>query len=309
MPEKIFCWRIRDSCCRVQRGNHSSLYFDYFKAEDGKYKVLLSDTVIFPTGGGQPNDTGSIRIKEGSDDVVQVINCERVGMNAIHTTNGPLPVGAAVIVSLDWERRFDHMQQHSGQHLISDLAEKLFNWKEKSYVEFKNVIPTSTQLDQLESAVNDFILTGTRTQVIETEINHRDRPEGLPSDIQEGVIRNVKMGEFLGPCCGTHVENTFQIQAVKLLTCDKVRGGNSRVWFLVGSARISRYINATLIVDKELNSLLSTGPADFPKIVSKKLQQIKDLMKEVKNLKKEMKELKKNLPSDTDDAAVPQVPQ
>jgi len=96
------------------------------EAEDEKYAVILSDTVIFPTGGGQPNDTGFI-------DNVKVLDCQRRGLDCVHIVAELVEVGASVTVTLDWERRFDHMQQHSGQHLLSDVAEFMFGWNTSSW--------------------------------------------------------------------------------------------------------------------------------------------------------------------------------
>ncbi|KAJ2796533.1 hypothetical protein H4S07_006194, partial [Coemansia furcata] len=84
---------------------------------EGLYCVELADTVIFPEGGGQPSDTGCIS-------GVPVMHAKRDGLRAIHYVPAPIPAGTSVHVEVDFKRRLDHMQQHSGQHLLSAVLRK-----------------------------------------------------------------------------------------------------------------------------------------------------------------------------------------
>merc|ERR1712000_486462 len=123
--------------------------------KEASHEVELEDSILFCEGGGQPSDKGKIN----TTDVLYV------GRD----TNGSLDVGSDVHVVLDWERRYDHMQQHSGQHLLSALGEQHFGWDTTSWwlgetlcnVEFnptKKEFPiNSTNLLKLESMVNDII--------------------------------------------------------------------------------------------------------------------------------------------------------
>jgi misacylated tRNA(Ala) deacylase len=265
-----------------------------------EFSIILKDTILFPTGGGQPNDLGFLLADNES---IEVFDCIRVGMDAVHITRKPLTPGISVEIKLDWKRRFDHMQQHSGQHLISDFAESAFGWitfcwnmgKEKSYVEFSQVVPGPDELSKLEVLVNSFIRDAIPMELEEKPIG-TDRPDSIPNDIKEGVIRNIKFGQFDGPCCGTHVSTTAEIQVVKFLGVDKVRGGNARVWFVCGNRALST-MSSSLKVEKDLNAILSCGPDQFATMVNKKLQSIKDLNKEKKKILVEMKELQKKIDS------------
>jgi misacylated tRNA(Ala) deacylase len=96
------------------------------EGKEGKYEVVLEDTVLFPEGGGQPDDRGKIN----GVDVVRVL---RRGSTAVHLTQEPLQEGAEVDIEVDWGRRFDHMQQHSAQHLITAIAEQKFGHKTTSW--------------------------------------------------------------------------------------------------------------------------------------------------------------------------------
>jgi misacylated tRNA(Ala) deacylase len=90
-----------------------------------QFHVTLSNTVLFPEGGGQPCDFGTLTTSDGV--VARVVDVQRVGNDIIHTVSAALPEGAAVQVHVDWERRQDVMQQHSGQHLISAVFKRCFN--------------------------------------------------------------------------------------------------------------------------------------------------------------------------------------
>ena len=189
-----------------------------------EFEVELEDTVIFPTGGGQPHDTGIIKIlvDDGHGTKAKVLRCERRGMKAIHFIDQAIPPGSMVEVTVDWVRRWDQMQQHSAQHIVSDVAERIFTppwitycWNMgplKSFIEFKDISPNQAQLDELEKEVNDFILAAhpmvLEESVLQVESAATERPDSLPSDIQSGVIRIVRFGDFSGPCCGTHVSNS-----------------------------------------------------------------------------------------------------
>jgi alanyl-tRNA synthetase len=201
------------------------------------------------------------------------------------------------------------MQQHSGQHLISDLAEEHFGWqtfgwslgKEKCFVEFEKVIPNQKQLDELQEKVNEFIRDAHPVQIdVDTYINDTDRPDNLPTDIVSGVLRQVKMGTIpFKPCCGTHVNKTSDIQCVKLMNVETIRGGNSRVWFVCGN-RVFQLLQSCLVRDRELNSLLSAGPDQFVDRVKKIKQQSKEFMKSNKQLEKELQQIKKTLAATVD---------
>lgn len=128
------------------------------------YNVICEDTILFPEGGGQPCDYGTINglpvrsvIRQGKDAVHFVETCKR------------FEVGSEARQVLDWDRRLDHMQQHSGQHLITELFDKEFTYNttswwlgsEVSYIELntKHVI-TRESLDVIENMANDIIREG-----------------------------------------------------------------------------------------------------------------------------------------------------
>ncbi|KAK7196102.1 hypothetical protein NESM_000544700 [Novymonas esmeraldas] len=96
------------------------------------YDVVLTDSVLFPEGGGQPCDHGTLRVVAAGDDVdgaaavapLAITGVRRVGDTCVLTSPAPLPVGAVVHQAVDWPRRMDHMQHHTGQHLLSAVVER-----------------------------------------------------------------------------------------------------------------------------------------------------------------------------------------
>ncbi|KAJ3095314.1 Alanyl-tRNA editing protein Aarsd1 [Phlyctochytrium planicorne] len=257
--------------------------------------VVLGDTILFPTGGGQPNDLGSI----GGVPVVDVV---RKGLQCVHVVEDgeALKEGEEVEVLLDWGRRWDHMQQHSGQHLLSAIAERDFGletvaWglgKERCHVEFdlgSRGAPTADELNALETSVNALIRDAIPYSVVE-EDGHAEgeRPDTLPEDLTEGVVRYVLIGSIdRNPCCGTHVTTTADLQCLKLLHTEKVRGKNLRLFFLFGDRVISTFQDS-LVRERTIGALLSTGPDFFVEKITMANKQIKDSSRQAKNLLKEL---------------------
>ncbi|KAI7848328.1 Threonyl/alanyl tRNA synthetase [Circinella umbellata] len=245
----------------------------------GFYHVKLHDTVLFPEGGGQPYDTGFI-------DDIQVYNVQRKKLEHIHYTKQPVPVGQQVLVKLDWERRFDHMQQHSGQHLLSAVLEQepyfieTGSWNlgaTKSYIELesgekKQRMPTAEELKQVEKYINQLILDAAPFLVhTQTNNDSTDKPDSLPEDyVGGGTIRHIEIKDIDrgNACCGTHIKHTGHLQSLKLLHTEKARGGNTRLFFIFGQ-RVTDTLDASLIVSKQLNTLLSVPQESFVENVTK----------------------------------------
>ena len=122
--------------------------------KNGRFQVALDRTGFYPEGGGQPGDTGSL----GS---VRVLDVHEKAGEIIHETDGPLEAGTAVTGTIDWERRFGYMQNHSGEHIFSGLVHKKYGFdnvgfhmgSEEVTVDFNGVI-TAEELEAVEYEVN-----------------------------------------------------------------------------------------------------------------------------------------------------------
>ncbi|XP_068440048.1 alanyl-tRNA editing protein Aarsd1-like isoform X1 [Clinocottus analis] len=256
------------------------------------FNVKLQDTILFPEGGGQPDDHGLI-----GD--VPVLRVTRQGPDAVHFVASPLEVGQEVQVKVDWERRFDHMQQHSGQHLISALAENLFGYKTTSWelgrqranIELDTPSVKPGQLQALEEALNEKIRVHIPVTVqllsIDDPAVEKVRSRGLPDDLAwpiriidiEGVDANM--------CCGTHVSNLSELQVIKLLATEKGKKNKTNLIFLVGN-RVLKYAEKSHSTERSLVSLLQTGPEEHVDHVEKLQKSVKLLNKTNLSLLRDM---------------------
>lgn len=210
--------------------------------KDLKYAIQLADTIIFPEGGGQPSDTGIIENGQDKWTVDEVI---RDKLTALHLTSAPITPGIQVDLQVDWARRFDHMQQHTGQHLLSAIFDQYnlgtLSWslgEMINYIELPQKVDDST-IQQVSEKVNQAIIDCIDITVETPDIKGDDVDiSHLPEDydLSKGILRIVKIGDLdRNPCCGTHLANTSQIQAVTILHQVNVKGGNSRLYFTCGS--------------------------------------------------------------------------
>ena len=206
-------------------------------ADDGR-TVYLDRTAFYPTSGGQPFDLGSIA-------GVAVVEVEDQGDRIAHRLAAPLAADA-VDCSVDWARRFDHMQQHTGQHLLSSVFEELYGLKTVSF----HLGAESSTID-LEGRPVDAAIAQ-RTELRANEIVWENRPvtvtfedagqvEGLrkPSE-RGGTLRIVSIeGADRSACGGTHVRATCEIGPILLRRLEKIRNA-TRVEFLCGGRAVRR---------------------------------------------------------------------
>ena len=182
----------------------------------GRAYAVLDDTILFPEGGGQPPDHGLVN-------EVSVLDVQKVEGEIRHYLAAPVTPGAARVL-LDWERRFDHMQQHTGQHLLSALAQDRFGWlttafhlgPEVSDVELDARGLSAAGLTALEDAVAAEIRAAhpvrPRRVTFEEFRALPVRTRGLPED-HAGDVRLVEIeGVDLNTCGGTHLSNTAEIE-------------------------------------------------------------------------------------------------
>lgn len=256
------------------------------------FNVKLQDTILFPEGGGQPDDLGLI-----GD--VPVLRVTRQGNEAIHFVSSPLEEGQEVKLKVDWERRFDHMQQHSGQHLITALAETMFGYKttswelgrQKGTIELDTLSVKPAQVQALEEAVNEKIRAHVPVSVqllsLDDPAVEKVRSRGLPDDIA-GPIRIIDIeGIDANMCCGTHVSNLSHLQVIKLLGTEKGKKNKTNLIFLVGN-RVLKYAEKSYSTARSLVSLLKTGPDEHVEAVDKLQKSVKLLHKTNLNLLRDM---------------------
>lgn len=199
-----------------------------------KPAVALDQTAFYPTGGGQPSDTGSL-------DGVQVIDVIAEDGLVWHVLGAELP-GETVVGQIDWPRRFDHMQQHTGQHVLSQAlvvtcdAETVAFHMGTAYstIDVSRTDLTPGRLAAAEAAANAVIDEArpvTAAFVGDEELARL--PLRKPPKVAE-AIRVVQVADFdWSACGGTHVANTAEIGLIKITGVER-RGGETRVTFLCG---------------------------------------------------------------------------
>ena len=251
--------------------------------DEGRAFVVLADTILFPEGGGQPADTGAI-------DGIQVADVQRVDGEIRHyLERSPPGLSGAVTVELDWNRRFDHMQQHTGQHLLTAIADTRFGWATTAFhlgdrvsdieVDTPEIEPGS--LSALEEAVAGQIraarLVTTSRVSPEEYATMPVRSRGLPAG-HTGSVRLVEIeGIDLNTCGGTHCSSTAELEALKLLGTEPVRGG-TRIFYVAGG-RLRRLLGAHHRRNAELRALLGVSDDELPDAVRARLEQLKEAQK------------------------------
>ena len=259
--------------------------------QDGaRWKVVLDHTAFYPTSGGQPHDIGKL----GDVPVVEVADAE--GGKVVHYTSAAVPAGA-VHAQIDWSRRFDHMQQHTGQHLLSAAFIELFQFptvsfhlgKETSTIDLAAPEVVSRHLDEAERRVNEIILEdrivsvrfGTAEELAEVGI--RKKVE------RDGVLRAIEVEGFdRQPCGGTHLARTGQAGLLLIRKLER-RRDMWRVEYVCGFRALAaaRGDFASLM---QAASLLSCGLPDVPAALAKVLEERRALHSESKRLEERLAE-------------------
>lgn len=231
----------------------------------GRYGVILSATAFYPEGGGQAGDTGVLG-------TVRVLDTREQGEAVLHLCDGPLEVGSTVEGVIDYERRFDLMQQHSGDHIVSGIIYRRFGYHNVGFhmgtasitLDFDGVIPPEV-LAEIELEANAVIwknlpVRGRVPEPEELAVMHYRSKKALP-----WPVRIVEIpGCDACACCGVHVGHTGEIGVIKLISTVGLRGG-SRVEMLCGK-RGFQLMNAVFDQNRQVSQafsaqLLETGAA------------------------------------------------
>ena len=201
---------------------------EVLSCEPGKqdFEIVLSATAFYPEGGGQSGDTGLL----GG---VRVLDTREKEGSLIHFCDGPLAVGQIVEGILDWDRRFDRMQQHSGEHIVSGLIHAKFGWHNVGFhmgadvmtIDFDGVVPPEA-LVEIEARANEAVWKNLPLHI------WTPSPQELPGVFyrtKKALPWPVRIVEIPGydscACCGTHVTNTGEIGLVKIFSSLPCRGG------------------------------------------------------------------------------------
>ncbi|TFE00818.1 DHHA1 domain-containing protein [Jeotgalibacillus sp. R-1-5s-1] len=258
--------------------------------EQGSPYLVLNQTAFYPTGGGQPFDQGTLN-------GAQVQEVEEVEGEIRHYTD--LKATGSVKGEIDWERRFDHMQQHAGQHILSAVFENKFDAKTISFHLGQEVCSIDLEVESLteetvlqaEEAANLVIL---ENRPIETKwVTYEELSQyplrkavSVKEDIRLVIIPDI---DYNG-CGGTHPGSTGEVAALNILHTEKQKG-NIRVYFVCGH-RVRKQLDEKHLVVQSLTARLSAPQDQLPQAADRLLEQVRDLEKEKEELKKQLAELR-----------------
>jgi len=249
---------------------------------DGRAAVVLDRTAFYPTSGGQPFDVGTL----SGAKVLDVVDGD--DGRILHLVDRA-PEAARVTGAIDWARRFDHMQQHTGQHVLSAAFDRLLHARTESFhlgAEY-STIDLARELSPAEIAQG------------EDEANRivwEDRPVSIrfagPDEIaalplrkepkREGTLRLIDVRDFdLSACGGTHVARSGEIGIIAVAAAERFRGG-SRVTFLCGGRALAGYRALRDAVAGSVRAL-SVLPADLPAAIERVQADARELRRQIKD--------------------------
>ena len=232
---------------------------DCQQAEDpNRWRVWLDTSLFNPEGGGQPGDRGVLvrcpddeepwdRTKE---DAAAVLDTQKEAGSVVHYTDRRLEAGEKVYAAVDWDYRFDLMQQHSGEHLVSGMVHAKYGYDNVGFhlghdvvtIDFNGILD-ETQLKEIETQVNRYIWKDLPTEILypsEGELKTLEYRSKKEIDELDGEVRIVRFpGADTCACCGTHVARTGEIGMVRILSVVRFREG-VRVEMICGARVLER---------------------------------------------------------------------
>lgn len=252
------------------------------------FEVLLDRTVIFPEGGGQLSDKGFI-------DGAAVAYAFEDGHNVWHRCEREFPAGAKVAVRFDEDIRRDHSQQHTGEHILSGVAHRLFGCANVGFhmaedyvsVDFDRPF-TEAEMRALELAANEAVQRDEPTEykIIDASeldgVELRKRAKGLT-----GEIRIVYAGGADScTCCGTHCGRAGEVGLIKITSFMSYKGG-TRVFFVCGMRAVQAVIEEARLVDA-IARRFSTKPAEAMQALVKQGEELSETKRILKKRTEEL---------------------
>ena len=250
---------------------------------DGRPAVTLDRTAFYPTSGGQPFDVGTL----GDAAVVDVVDVEG---DVVHVLSLPLTEGAAVRGQIDWARRFDHMQQHTGQHVLSAALVRVCNAATVSFHlgSDASTIDLSAAVgpDDVERAVDEANRIVWANYEVVIRFASEEEAKALPlrkESARQGELRLVEVPDFdLSACGGTHVARTGAIGGIAVTDTEKFKGG-VRLTFVCGARAVRALRQLRDAVARSVR-VLSVLPQELPAAVEKLQADGKQLRKTMAGL-------------------------
>jgi alanyl-tRNA synthetase len=251
---------------------------------DGRAHVVLDRTTFYPTSGGQPFDVGRL----GAADVIEVV--DREDGEVVHVTSVPIAVGERVRGEIDWPRRLDHMQQHTGQHILSAAFDRLFGVQTVSFhmgaAESTIDLAREVTADETVAAEAESNLVVWEDRPVTVRFVAAEEAARLPlrkPPARAGTLRLVEVPDFdLSACGGTHVARTGVVGLIAVSGQERFKGG-SRITFVCGGRALQSH-RALRDVVADATRAISVTPPELGAAIRRLQQETKDRDRERRGL-------------------------
>lgn len=279
MTEKLF---YKDSHLQTFTANVISCE----KSSEG-YEAVLDRTAFFPEGGGQAADTGTI-------DGIRVLDVQEKNNIIYHILEAEIETGKMVTGQLDWAKRFERMQQHSGEHIVSGLIHEKFGYNNVGFHLGEEVCTldlsgpiNKTELKEIEDAANTVVAANIPVEVLYPSKEELAVMEYRSKIEIEGQVRIVRFGQYdVCACCAPHVKQTGEIGLIKFVQCQNYKGG-VRITMVCGSRALRDY----QAKDQSVKSIMASLCAK-EELVAEAVERLKEENSELKlqilNLQREL---------------------
>jgi len=284
----------------TERLYYQDSYLKEFKAKvlkkikiNNQPAVVLDKTAFYPTSGGQPYDRGVIQdipvveVVEDNDEITHILKEELKE-----------EINSEVVGKINWERRFDHMQQHSGQHILSGALMKLWSVETVSFHLGEEVCTldiakekfTEEEARKVEECANEIIFNNkpVKCYFVEGEeelkrLNLRKLPD------RKGKIRIIEIENFdLSACGGTHCRATGEVGMIKITKWEK-RGEKIRLEFICGRRVWKDYFRKNKVI-KNISNKLTIKDSELGEAIDRMLEEQKEIRKELKGFKEKLQD-------------------
>jgi len=249
--------------------------------------VTLDRTAFYPTGGGQPSDTGML----GNARVLECIDDEEAG-GVLHIVRGLVAeVGATVVCHIDWERRLDHIQQHTGQHILSQSFIELFKaetrgfrmMEQASEIDVALDNPTDERIERAVELANQVIWEDRAVHAREVTSQEAAQLPLRKESARQGLLRLIEIEGFdLTPCGGTHAARTGEVGLIAVRSWERAKG-LTRIEFVAGQRAHLDYRRANETA-REVAAQFSVARDEAASSVARLFEENKQLLRRVRTL-------------------------
>ena len=256
-------------------------YFD-------KFAIILEETYFYPTTGGQEHDIGTIN-------GVDVIDVVEYNDQILHLTQKEIS-GDIAECNINWKRRFDFMQQHTGQHILSESIFKVAGYntisshlgEESSTIDLNCNNISQKEIAEFEVYANNIIYQNLDVKIHFISDNEVDKyPLRKPPKFT-GLLRIIEIDGFdFSACGGTHVKKTGEVGLIKIIKSEKIKGNATRLEFLCGQRALNDYQWKHFLF-ADISSTLSSTEKEIPEKVRKLINENKSLNKQIDIYKEQL---------------------